>query len=390
MNMLAKKLSRFMCVAVLVAGLIGCGEKKETPAITINGVFENGAGEYVYLYRFATVEPVVADSALIAEDGSFALKTSDTVVNFFTIGMDGNNAAMMILTPGESIEVKANANRVPNDFQVSGSVHSELIQTYVKRKMEMIKAQEEFTYQMSKLDFNDTINTQVILDAAQVEKEKFNAFKLDFIANNANSPALYITMYDLDDYTELEQIKKVEKALHNSVKGSVFHESMIQRVQMAEAQIAYKEAMEKKQNALAIGSEAPELNFPNPDGKKIALSSLRGKVVLIDFWAAWCRPCRAENPNVVRLYKKYNKKGFDVYSFSLDQQKEQWLAAIEMDGLIWKNHVSDLAGWNTAAIPLYHFDGIPFTVLIDRDGKIIGKNLRGPELENKLKEIFGS
>lgn len=388
--MLAKKLSRFMCVAVLVAGLIGCGEKKETPAITINGVFENGAGEYVYLYRFATVEPVVADSALIAEDGSFALKTSDTVVNFFTIGMDGNNAAMMILTPGESIEVKANANRVPNDFQVSGSVHSELIQTYVKRKMEMIKAQEEFTYQMSKLDFNDTINTQVILDAAQVEKEKFNAFKLDFIANNANSPALYITMYDLDDYTELEQIKKVEKALHNSVKGSVFHESMIQRVQMAEAQIAYKEAMEKKQNALAIGSEAPELNFPNPDGKKIALSSLRGKVVLIDFWAAWCRPCRAENPNVVRLYKKYNKKGFDVYSFSLDQQKEQWLAAIEMDGLIWKNHVSDLAGWNTAAIPLYHFDGIPFTVLIDRDGKIIGKNLRGPELENKLKEIFGS
>jgi peroxiredoxin len=388
--MLTRKLSGFLSVVAIAAGLMSCGEKKEIPAITINGIFENGAGEYVYLYRFATIEPVVADSAKIADDGSFVLKTNDTVVNFFTIGMDGNNAAMMILTPGENIEVKANANRVPNDFQVKGSVHSELIQTYVKRKMEMIKAQEEFTYQMSKLDFNDTVNTQAILDAAQVEKEKFNTFKLDFIANNANSPALYITMYDLDDYTELEQIKKVEKALHNSVKGSVFHESMIQRVQMAEAQIAYKEAMEKKQNALAIGSEAPELNFPNPDGKNIALSSLRGKVVLIDFWAAWCRPCRAENPNVVRLYKKYNKKGFDVYSFSLDQQKEQWLAAIEMDGLIWKNHVSDLAGWNTAAIPLYHFDGIPFTVLIDRDGKIIGKNLRGPELENKLKEIFGS
>jgi thiol-disulfide isomerase/thioredoxin len=119
------------------------------------------------------------------------------------------------------------------------------------------------------------------------------------------------------------------------------------------------------------------------------LSKLRGNYVLLDFWASWCGPCRAENPNVVRNYRKYKDKGFTVMSVSLDTDRTKWLAAIKKDGLEWPNHVSELKGWQTSVLPNYGINSIPYTVLIDKEGKIIQTNLRGPALEAKLKEIFG-
>ena len=110
--------------------------------------------------------------------------------------------------------------------------------------------------------------------------------------------------------------------------------------------------------------------------------------MLIDFWASWCRPCRAENPNVVRLYNQYKSKGFEVYSFSLDNDKSKWEEAIKADGLVWNSHTSDLKQWQTEAINIYGFGSIPFTVLIDRKGKVLARGLRGVELEEKLNEIF--
>jgi thiol-disulfide isomerase/thioredoxin len=125
-----------------------------------------------------------------------------------------------------------------------------------------------------------------------------------------------------------------------------------------------------------------------PEGKLLKLSDLRGKVVLIDFWASWCGPCRKENPNVVRLYKKYEKQGFTILSVSLDEDPNAWKAAIQKDGLIWKNHVSDLKGWKSSMPALYGFEGIPFTVLVNKEGNIIGKELRGEVLEQKLSEVL--
>jgi len=120
----------------------------------------------------------------------------------------------------------------------------------------------------------------------------------------------------------------------------------------------------------------------------IALSSLKGKVVLLDFWASWCRPCRAENPNVVKLYNKYKDRGFTVYSVSLDQNKDKWIAAITKDQLTWSNHVSELTGWKSSAGNKYGVSSIPKTFLIDANGKIIAYDLRGNDLEKKLSEIL--
>ncbi|MBR1549474.1 MAG: AhpC/TSA family protein [Bacteroidales bacterium] len=140
--------------------------------------------------------------------------------------------------------------------------------------------------------------------------------------------------------------------------------------------------------ALVAGMEAPDIVMADRNGNTRRLSDLRGKVVLIDFWASWCRPCRMENPNVVRLYSQFHNKGFEVFSVSLDNNRDAWLKAIEDDHLSWPNHVSDLRGWSSAAGRLYGIQSIPATVLVAPDGKIMARNLRGKDLENKLKEIF--
>ena len=143
-----------------------------------------------------------------------------------------------------------------------------------------------------------------------------------------------------------------------------------------------------------IGERAPDLIFESPGGEKIALSSLRGKMVLIDFWAAWCSPCRRENPNLVRTYRHFKDKafingtGFTVYGVSLDRRKEDWVGAIEKDGLEWESHVSDLRGWKSVASAMYGVMGIPMNFLIDGDGIIVAKNLKGEYLDNKLKEFL--
>lgn len=166
-----------------------------------------------------------------------------------------------------------------------------------------------------------------------------------------------------------------------------------------------KDSKKKAKNASAaeapvginIGNLAPELKFNDPSGKEIALSSLRGKVVLVDFWASWCRPCRYENPNIVAMYNEYKDtkfnettKGFTVYSVSLDSKKGSWINAIAKDGLIWDNHVSDLGGWGAQGAKIYRVNSIPSGFLINGEGIIVskGESIRGKGLKKELNRLI--
>lgn len=153
------------------------------------------------------------------------------------------------------------------------------------------------------------------------------------------------------------------------------------------AQVAQISAQATTLRTFAVGAEAPLFAGPNPEGEEISLESLRGKVVLIDFWASWCGPCRRENPNVVKLYDKYKEKGFEILAVSLDKTKDRWVKAIADDKLTWL-HISDLKGWKSKYAQQYGVSSIPQTVLLDREGKIMARNLRGKALEAKLADVF--
>jgi thiol-disulfide isomerase/thioredoxin len=211
------------------------------------------------------------------------------------------------------------------------------------------------------------------------------------IEENADSPVALSAINKMNAQQEFDLFKKVRDGLRKNMGRSGYYAAFREQVDRVEQQEVARRMQEEEMQRLAsllpIGGVAPEIRQQTPDGGTYALSEMRGKVVLIDFWASWCRPCRIENPAMKRVYDKYKGKGFDILGVSLDRDHNAWVQAIQADGINWK-HVSDLGFWNNAAAQEYGVSSIPFTVLLDREGKIVAKGLRSHDLESKLAEIL--
>ncbi|NMC40319.1 MAG: TlpA family protein disulfide reductase, partial [Bacteroidales bacterium] len=222
---------------------------------------------------------------------------------------------------------------------------------------------------------------------------ELNSYTKDYIDKNSGSLVTLLALYQqvaprvyvLDPEKDIKYFVKVDSILYRKYPESGPVKALHGQVG---ALVESIEAAKGSSAFLSTGSEAPESSLPSPDGKIISLSSTRGKIVLLDFWAAWCPPCRQENPNLVKAYNAYRDKGFEIFQVSLDRTREAWLKGIEEDNLGRWIHVSDLKYWNSSVVPQYRIESIPHNFLLDREGRIIASDLRGQELQNRLAEIF--
>lgn len=364
--------------------------------IEISGVIENGAGKTIILTEFQGNQQILTDSVKINKKGKFTLSLTATKPDFYAMKISADEYALLTLDntdkTNKKIEFNADANNFVKSYTVEGSDNSSEIANFTKSIYEFQETKNLLNGKMYSKDatFEQKNAAQASLDSLTAA---FIDTRDDYINKNYKSICAIVAVGYLNPQEDLELLRKIESGLAESVPNSDYHLGVKTQLTQIETQLKQQEEQAAKQAAAeaktAIGAVAPELNFKSPTGEVITLKSLRGNYVLIDFWASWCRPCRMENPNVVKLYNKYAKDGFTVYSVSLDKNPASWEKAIIDDGLTWPNHVSDLKQWQTEATKIYGFNGIPYTVLIDKEGKIIGKKLRGPALEEELKKIFG-
>jgi alkyl hydroperoxide reductase subunit AhpC len=329
--------------------------------------------------------PITMDSANVGADKSFKFNTNIIdgggyyLLNFYA--MELSQKVLLILEGGETVNVMADGMDLPNKrgtFQITGdSKNIEYFNRIIRINQELQAKVEVWNKQVAaaQVKKDETILQKIQSEFQSAQAANINKIKALLPEMGTNLVALWTAGNFLNPEADLEtmiQISnkfKAEKPNSPNIHIKTFHQQIM------------------RLKGVDVGSEAPEIAMKMPNDTTLALSSLRGKYVLIDFWASWCGPCRQENPNVVRMYNKFKDKGFDIFSVSLDQEKQPWIKAIEKDGLIW-HHVSDLQFWNSAAAAAYGVQGIPATFLLDKEGKVIAKYLRGEELERKLEEVL--
>lgn len=369
--------NKFLLVAVLFTLLFTFTQaQKPINPVIINGTLtEKGAYKQIYLDTLNGQNPWLFVSSVIDSNGSFRLVAPITKADIFRLRLDDKNYMMLILSPGEKISLKTVGSKLGGDATIDGSIHTQLLnstmsnsQLFETRKAQLIQQYNDIQTSPKR----DSLQTILISQFRANDSLQKVALKSQMEKHPASLAWLFF-QDKLDMSNDFDIIDKTDAATFKAYPENAF---VIQRHQQVE--------VERK---TAIGAAAPDISLTDPKGIERKLSSLKGKVVLIDFWASWCGPCRKENPNVVAIYGKYHDKGFEVFSVSLDKDRDSWLAAIAKDNLIWPNHVSDLKYWKSAGAAAYGVTAIPFTVLIDQKGKIVAKKLRGDELENKVKEL---
>ena len=318
----------------------------------------------------ATVNGSTLDTLAKADvkNGSFEFTGNVSEPTGAYIMVIGQRGAIPFMLENANITVNAGQAGLTVTGSEGQKIYDQFMAINATAQQEAMKLQQE--YQAAN---GDQAKIQAIQEAYAKLMTDVQAKETELIKANPDSYVSTFVIVSGMGQMEYEQLKERYNLLGEKATASAQGKAIA-------AQIA-------KLESTAIGQIAPNFTITTPEGESISLYDIKGKVKLIDFWASWCGPCRGENPHVVEIYKEYHPKGLEIFGVSLDNNKEAWVKAIADDGLVWK-HGSDLKGWQSAPAQLYSVTGIPHTVLLDENNKIIAKNLRGDELKQKIAELL--
>lgn len=377
-------------MTLVAATLFSCKNKTDEKAFEISGTITNNSAQMIYLEMLpmATAQGTVVDSAKLGKDGKYSLHTGTVESCVFNLRLDKSGYPFAsVINDVNKITVDVTFSKdnkeFPEKYEVKGSAASNSMKDFMfafNSQLQGIYFRDQQTDSLQKAGASDSV-----LIALQNERIKLAAdakMLFDSSLQKSTNPAL--TMFLLGYYQSTANVPgyQLQGLPEDEVKKIVddLSAKFPSHTRLAE--------IKKSLTGLA-GSLAPDFSLPDPNGMQVKLSSFRGKYVLVDFWASWCGPCRKENPNVVNAWNRFKGKNFTILGVSLDRpgQKDAWTNAIMQDKLTW-THVSDLAWWNSAVVPLYNINGIPYNVLVDPEGKIIGEKLFGEALEAKLAEVL--
>ncbi len=388
-----KKLFFLTAVALFAAS---CNNSAQS-GYSVKGKINNAAGKELLLSVLGARSMDPVDTVKIGEDGTYEFSGTAKTPEFYAVSfLNTQEFISLVIDSVSKIELNSDTADFSTKYTVKGSKDSELLQKLNVRLELTLKRIDSlgqiYRENMSAPNF-DSIETQLNSKYEQIIADQ-KGFNKKIIEDNPNSisglmalsqsvgrGAPVFSLVD-DEQLFLKTDENLTKLYPKSNAVKSLHDYLVQ----------YKAQKEAEKNAPAsveVGAGAPEIDLPSPDGKNIALKSLRGNYVLLDFWAAWCRPCRGESPTLVSNYAKYKGKGFTIYQVSLDQTKDAWTKAIADDKLGAWNHVSDLKYWECEPAKRYGVSSIPANFLLDPSGKIVARDLRGPALGQKLKEIYG-
>jgi peroxiredoxin/outer membrane lipoprotein-sorting protein len=371
-----RKINQLLTLIVVALFAVACGspteEKVDGPVFSIAAKIDTLDAKMAYLSKYKDGNFVKLDSSVI-DSGRFSFAGMVKLPNVQYLMFDEGKEKIAVFVENSVIAIEG-TNLDPENYTILGSeIQDQLtvFKTQVKKYDEKLKVIVK-EYYAAKEDGDEALLESV--DAKYNNEDSLKRVFIEaYIEANLNSViAPYLsTRYMMGK--EVEELVLLNSSFSDSIRGS-------------EYVLAIEERVTILQNS-AVGQPAPIFAMNDKDGNSIALESFKGKYVLVDFWASWCGPCRGENPNVVAAYKKYHEKGFEILGVSFDENKERWLKAVDDDGLTWA-HVSDLKGWDNAVGKIYGVRSIPHSVLINKEGVIIAKDLRGEELHEKLEEIF--
>ncbi|MDX1903595.1 MAG: TlpA disulfide reductase family protein [Thermonemataceae bacterium] len=357
---------------LLLISFFSLGLRAQDLKLNISAVYPQTDEKQQILYAISVNgQSLDAIDTLVIENNKIKKTVKLKKAGLYLLKNANKNAILAVEENNEQIAIDFTAE---NPKITGTSKGTNLLQSYFQKNQDLSeKHLKPIEAEYLKVQGNQEEEEKLIV-AYQKSQQKVTKELSQFVIDNfGSSVALGFVVLSWDDNAEAKDMALINERVQKKFKNTDF--------------AAYTQSRYEMLKSLAIGELAPDLELANVEGKNIKLSSLRGKYVLIDFWAAWCGPCRAENPNVVKTYEAFKGKGFDIYGVSLDNSKDAWKKAIEKDQLTW-NNVSDLQGWQSSAAQLYAVTSIPNNFLLDKEGKIVAKNLRGKSLERKLKELM--